>query len=105
MGLDRADGVPHLAPPEQALAQALAQAFGLTAAEAAIALAIWDGASTSDIAEQRKTSLNTVRNQIRAILHKTEARHCADLVWIVAHCLGSRRIATALAAQARGEMH
>jgi len=90
-----------IAPPEQALAQA----FGLSMAEAEIALAIWDGASTSEIVDQRKTSLNTVRNQIRAVLHKMDARHRADLVRIVAHCLGSRRIATALAAQARGEMH
>jgi DNA-binding CsgD family transcriptional regulator len=74
---DPADG-PGLA------AQALQQLFGLTAAEAGVALALASGRSAEEIAGERAVSLPTVRTQIRQILAKTGALHVRDLVRLLA---------------------
>ena len=74
---DPADG-PVLA------AQALQQLFGLTAAEASVALALAAGRSAEEIAGERAVSLPTVRTQIRQILAKTGALHVRDLVRLLA---------------------
>ncbi|WP_170297771.1 LuxR C-terminal-related transcriptional regulator [Paracoccus litorisediminis] len=52
----------------------LIRRFQLSAAEASIAALIGQGCSTAEIARTRQVSLHTVRNQIRAILHKMDAR-------------------------------
>lgn len=51
----------------------LCAAYGLTMAEASIALLILSGQSAAQIAKHRKVSLHTVRAQIKQILDKTHA--------------------------------
>lgn len=52
----------------------LIRRFQLSAAEASIAALIGQGCSTAEVARTRQVSLHTVRNQIRAILQKMDAR-------------------------------
>lgn len=61
----------------------LRRIYGLTAAEARIALAVAGGASAPEIARERGVSLHTVRNQIKAAIAKTGARRLGDLIRIV----------------------
>lgn len=63
--------------------QRLRRRFGLTTAEARIALAVAGGASAPEIAQDRGISLHTVRNQIKAAIAKTGARRLGDLIRIV----------------------
>jgi DNA-binding CsgD family transcriptional regulator len=63
-------------PPEQHLVGL----FGLTHAEAQIALALLAGKRLEDVAEERAVSLGTVRSQFKAILRKTEVDRQAELV-------------------------
>jgi DNA-binding CsgD family transcriptional regulator len=65
-------------------ASALHQLFGLTSAEASVALALAAGRSAEEIAAERAVSLPTVRTQIRQILAKTGALHVRDLVRLLA---------------------
>ncbi|MEI4486430.1 helix-turn-helix transcriptional regulator [Frigidibacter sp. MR17.14] len=58
----------------------LAADYGLTAAEAAVALALVGGASLREISDRRETSLHTVRNQLKSVLAKTDCRRQADLL-------------------------
>lgn len=58
----------------------LAARFGLSGAETRIALLLAEGLTTAQIAEARQARVHTVRNQIRTILHKMEARHRSDVV-------------------------
>jgi len=75
--LSRAAGEPSRIP-------GLRSRFGLTPAEAEIARAIAQGLTTAEIAMARQTSLHTVRNQIRSVLGKMEARHRIDVARILA---------------------
>ena len=54
--------------------------FGLTAAEARVATAVFDGLSVRDVAETFEVSINTVRFQLARIYEKTGAPRQADLV-------------------------
>jgi DNA-binding CsgD family transcriptional regulator len=83
---DPADS-PRLAVP------ALQQLFGLTAAEAGVALAA--GHSAEEIAAERRVSVPTVRTQIRQILAKTGALHLRDLVRLLAGLATMRPAGTA----------
>jgi DNA-binding CsgD family transcriptional regulator len=56
------------------------RAYGLTAAEARLALLLTDGGSLTDAVATFRTTRNTVRAQLRAIFDKTQARRQADLV-------------------------
>lgn len=67
------------ATPRPAAAM-LRQAFGLTAAETAVAQALVQGTAPRQIAEQRQVSLNTVRTLVARVLGKTGTRRQADLV-------------------------
>ncbi|WP_207102434.1 helix-turn-helix transcriptional regulator [Paracoccus shandongensis] len=58
--------------------------FGLTPAEAEVAAAIAQGLTTAEIALARQASLHTVRNQIRSVLAKMDARHRIDVARILA---------------------
>jgi DNA-binding CsgD family transcriptional regulator len=60
----------------------LQQLFGLTAAEAVVALAA--GRSAEEIAAERRVSVPTVCTQIRQILAKIGALHLCDLVRLLA---------------------
>ena len=63
-------------PPEHQLVSL----FGLTAAEARVALSLCEGKRVEDIADERGVSAGTVRSQVKAILRKTETERQADLV-------------------------
>lgn len=54
--------------------------FGLTAAEAALALGLLDGKRLTEIAAARKVSVETVRTQLRALFKKTGVARQADLM-------------------------
>jgi PAS domain-containing protein/DNA-binding NarL/FixJ family response regulator len=56
----------------------LCDLFGLSRAEAEVALALGGGASADDVARRRHVSLPTVRSQIRAILGKSESENLRD---------------------------
>lgn len=71
-------------PPRPASDGVLRLRFGLTRAEAGIAMAIGEGQSTAEMAEAAGVSRHTIRNQVRAVLHKTGARNRADVARIVA---------------------
>ncbi|WP_176445312.1 helix-turn-helix transcriptional regulator [Maliponia aquimaris] len=61
----------------------IARKTGLTRSEAAIALAIAEGASPAEIAGQRGRSLHTIKNQLQAVYEKTGSHRQADLVRLV----------------------
>ncbi len=74
-----------LATPRAMPAAGLVQrAFGLTEAEAEIALALADGQTIERIAETRETSVATVRTQVKSVLAKTEVSTQAQLVGLLA---------------------
>ncbi|MBP0446454.1 hypothetical protein J8J14_16890 [Roseomonas sp. SSH11] len=62
----------------------LADLFGLSAAEASVAIALAGGATAEAVAAQRRVGLATVRAQIRTILEKTGASGLRDLERILA---------------------
>jgi DNA-binding CsgD family transcriptional regulator len=68
---------------DEGVRRALAVGFGLTAAETTIALLLAAGLSTAEISAARQASLNTVRNQIKAILSKTGCRRQSEVVALV----------------------
>jgi DNA-binding CsgD family transcriptional regulator len=55
-------------------------AFGLTAAETAIATAIAQGSTTEQVARERGVSVNTVRAQLRSVFEKVGVSRQTDLV-------------------------
>ncbi|WP_240790182.1 cupin domain-containing protein [Roseomonas sp. HF4] len=58
----------------------LRQAFGLTVAEAAVAVGLLQGATLREIAEQRGVSVNTVRTLMSRLMDKTGTHRQADLI-------------------------
>jgi len=68
--------------------QALRELFGLTAAEARVALALFEGASPREAAESLGVSVITVRNQLASVFEKTETHRQADLVRLMMRVLG-----------------
>lgn len=58
----------------------LRESFGLTAAEARLARKLRDGRSLQEAAEELKVSVNTLRNQLRAIFEKMGLKRQSDLV-------------------------
>lgn len=68
-------------PP--AYTQALRDLYGLTAQEAAIALQLNSGMSPREIAEASSRSYETVRTQVKSILHKTGTRRQAELIALI----------------------
>jgi DNA-binding CsgD family transcriptional regulator len=58
--------------------------YGLTDAEARVALALFEGATSIEIARRFCVSLNTVRSQLARTFEKTGARGQADLVRLLA---------------------
>jgi pimeloyl-ACP methyl ester carboxylesterase/DNA-binding CsgD family transcriptional regulator len=65
---------------DDALAGQARTVFGLTSAEAAVAVRFVQGVSLETIAAERRVSLETVRSQIKAIRAKTGARDLHALV-------------------------
>ena len=72
--------VRRASPP----AAMLCDLFGLSRAEAEVAIRLVGGTSAEDVAQGRAVSLDTVRNQIRAILRKSEAANLRDLERLLA---------------------
>ncbi|RVT48115.1 helix-turn-helix transcriptional regulator [Rubrivivax albus] len=64
--------------------QGLAKLFALTDAEAQVADALVNGLAPRDIAEQRGTSLETVRTQLKTAMAKTGANSQLDLLRLAA---------------------
>ncbi len=64
----------------RARAPILQQLYGLTSAEAHVALAVTDGAPVSDIAARRGVAASTVRAQVKAILSKVGVGRQLELV-------------------------
>lgn len=62
------------------VSQLLQQVYGLTPAEARLAMLILDGQAPGDAAISLKVSVTTIRTQLSAILKKTGARKQAELV-------------------------
>ncbi len=68
--------------PSRALALSpdrLREVFGLTAAEIKVAMGLFGGRSTPDVAEDLGISVNTVRNHLAHILEKTRSSGQAEL--------------------------
>jgi DNA-binding CsgD family transcriptional regulator/PAS domain-containing protein len=65
------------------LGKRLIELFGLTPAEACLAVALSDGKRLIDVAEERGLRMPTLRTQLRAILEKTDSRRQADLVRLI----------------------
>lgn len=66
-------------------AASLAARFGLTPAEASVAISICSGLSASETAQRFQTQISTVRTHISRIFGKTGTRRQADLVRVVLH--------------------
>jgi DNA-binding CsgD family transcriptional regulator len=64
-------------------ADGLAQAFGLTAAETKVALALMDGKTPAEYAEAAGVSMPTVRTHLSAIYAKTCTRRQAEAVQVL----------------------
>ena len=62
----------------------LKKRYGLTNAEARVAVAIAGGASPREVAETFGLSFHTVRNQLQRLYSKTETRRQSELVLLVA---------------------
>lgn len=58
----------------------LAHLFGLTAAEASLALALLAGASLAEVGALRRVTNNTLRTQLAGVLRKTSTRNQQSLV-------------------------
>ncbi len=69
--------------------QRLRDLFGLTPAEARVALALFDGLSPADAATSLGVSFNTVRNQLVRIFEKTGANRQAELVRLMMRVVGA----------------
>jgi DNA-binding CsgD family transcriptional regulator len=65
------------------LGNRLAELFGLTPAEACLAVALAGGKRLEDVAEERGVRMPTLRTQLRAILDKTGTRRQTDLMRLV----------------------
>lgn len=70
-------------PGRPDLPRHLRERFGLTPNEAQVVLHLAEGLAPKEIAEERGTSVSTVRNQIGAAMSKMEARRQSEIVGIV----------------------
>lgn len=71
------------APRDGSRAALLARVYGLTAAETQVAESLADGHSVAQIAELRKASVHTVRNQLKAAMTKCHVTRQGDLIRLV----------------------
>jgi DNA-binding CsgD family transcriptional regulator len=58
----------------------LQEMFGLTPAEADVAVLLTQGVAVAEIARRRQVSITTVRSQVSGLKAKTETKREADLV-------------------------
>jgi DNA-binding CsgD family transcriptional regulator len=69
------------------------RSYGLTQAEARVALAAADGAMNSEIARKLRVSRNTIKTHLRRVYDKMGIRRQAELVRVLAASAGSGFIA------------
>jgi DNA-binding CsgD family transcriptional regulator/PAS domain-containing protein len=69
--------------------QRLRDLFGLTPAEARVALALFDGLSPADVAASLGLSFHTVRNQLVRVFEKTGTNRQTDLVRLMMRAIGA----------------
>ncbi|KXU86994.1 hypothetical protein CI15_16685 [Paraburkholderia monticola] len=74
----------HLLRPSSPPVGLLIDLFGLTRAEAEVAVALAGGVTAEDVARTRRVSLDTVRSQIRTVLRKTGASGLRDFERLIA---------------------
>jgi DNA-binding CsgD family transcriptional regulator len=74
-------------PTTDVVPATLAETFGLTARECAVALGLTRGKSIQAIAQERKIAPETVRQQVKSILRKTGAKRQSQLAATLM-CLG-----------------
>lgn len=81
-GRDEPCLVLTLSPPhaETSALAALHHRYGLSEAEALIALALADGKTVREIADNRRSSVHTVRNQLKSVMSKMGVNRQAQLV-------------------------
>ena len=72
--------ITELDAPTTVTAERLVTLFGLTSAEAELALDLLAGQGIADIAERRQRSINTVRTHLRNLMGKTQVHRQTDLV-------------------------
>lgn len=78
---DESYAVVFPAPAEAgALWTSLRESFGLTAAEVRLARKLRDGRTLHEAAEELSVSINTVRNQLRAVFDKMGLKRQSDLI-------------------------
>lgn len=63
--------------------EVLRQRYGLTAAEARVAVRLSQGDSVEEIAAGSQVSLGTVRNQLKQVFAKTDTHRQAQVVQLV----------------------
>ncbi|HET9810613.1 MAG TPA: LuxR C-terminal-related transcriptional regulator [Sphingomicrobium sp.] len=78
---------PRRRLPRDVVLRHLQTAYGLSAAEADVALRIGDGQTVQEIGEARRSTAGTVRVQVKQILSKLGARRQADVARMVTTCL------------------
>ena len=71
---------PLLVPAREPSAQVISMLYGLTPAEAEVAILLVEGRSIQEIADLRRVRQGTVRIQVRRVLDKTDTRRQAELV-------------------------
>ncbi len=74
---DPAQAAPDIAPQVQAM-------FGLTAAEADLAMRLLRGETLEEAAEAREVKTSTVRSQLKTVMAKTDTRRQPELVALMA---------------------
>jgi DNA-binding CsgD family transcriptional regulator len=68
--------------------QGVRDLFGLTAAEARVAIALFEGLSPRQVGERMGLSFNTVRAHLAHILHKTETSGQVELTRLMMRVVG-----------------
>lgn len=68
---------------EQRARMMLAARFGLTPMEVELSWALYLGQTPAQIAERRSVSIHTVRNQLKAIFHKTGVNRQSQIVGLI----------------------
>lgn len=79
------------APSESDLGAPLMALFDLTVAEAAVAADIARGLTVAEIADRRQRSRETIRSQVKSILHKTGCARQSEMATLIARLHGPLR--------------
>ncbi|QNN68035.1 hypothetical protein H9L13_03785 [Sphingomonas lutea] len=83
---------PAIAAHGVVVSRHLQDAFGLSAAEADIAIRLAEGDTITEIGERRRSAPGTVRTQVKHILSKMHARRQGDVVRIVGRIAAGRPV-------------